>query len=94
MVNFDSGRTHNFCVSSAGATSLLVRQKLETEMAEGDALRVMLRGGLGGHAGLDIHKNRACAVNVMGELLYTLSKQLPARLSVLKSRGKSIFFRL
>ena len=93
MVNFDSGRAHNFCVSSAGATSLRVRQQLEMEPAEGAALRVVIRDGLGGHAGLDIHKNRACAVNAMGELLHTLSKQVPVRLAMLKSGGKAIFSR-
>ena len=93
MVNFDSGRTHNFCVSSAGAASFLVRQRLEMEPAEGDALRIVIRDGLGGHAGLDIHKNRACAVNAVGELLHMLSKQLPVRLAMVKSHGNSIFSR-
>lgn len=91
MVNFDSGRTHNFCVSSAGATSCVVCQQLPVEQADGDGLRVIVRDGLGGHAGLDIARNRACAVNVVGELLHMLNKQMPVRLSVLKRGGRSIF---
>ena len=90
MVNFDSGRTHDLCVSSAGSSTYAVQQQLATERAEGDVLKIVIRDGLGGHAGLDIHKNRACAGNVMGELLHLLGKQLPIRIAAIKSRGTGI----
>lgn len=91
MINFDSGRTHNLCVSSAGSITHLVQQQLPTETAEGDVLKIVVRDGLGGHAGLDIHKNRACAANVMGELLHLLGKQMPVRIAAIKSWHTGIF---
>ena len=91
MINFDSGRTHSLCVSSAGSISHLVQQQLPTEMAEGDVLKIVVRDGLGGHAGLDIHKNRACAGNVMGELLHLLGKELPIRIAEVKGWNAGIF---
>lgn len=90
MVNFDSGRTHNLCVSSAGSITYLVQQQLPMETAEGDVLKIVVRDGLGGHAGLDIHKNRACAGNVTGELLHLLGKQLPIRIAAVKSWNTGI----
>ena len=91
MVNFDSGRTHNFCVSSAGCITHVVQQKLPTEVASGDGLKILLSGGLGGHAGLDIHKNRACAGNVIGELLHILGKKMPVQIASVKCWTSSIF---
>lgn len=91
MVNFDSGRTHSLCVSSAGTITQVIQQQLPTEVTEGDALQIVVRDGLGGHAGLDVHKNRACAANVLGELLHLLNKQMPVRISMVKSWNKGIF---
>lgn len=90
MVNFDSGRTHSLCVSSAGSISHLVQQQLPTETVEGDVLQIVVRDGLGGHAGLDIHKNRACTANVLGELLHLLGKQMPVRIVKVKGWNTGI----
>lgn len=91
MVNFDSGRTHNFCVSSAGSMTHVVQQQLPMEAADGDVVKIMIRGGLGGHAGLDIHKNRACAGNVAGEMLHLLGKEMSFRLCGFRCWSRSIF---
>ena len=91
MINFDSGRTHSLCVSSAGSITHLVQQQLPTEKAEGDVVKIVVRDGLGGHAGLDIHKNRACAANVMGELLHLLGKQMSVRIALVKAWNTGIF---
>lgn len=91
MINFDSGRTHNLCVSSAGNATFTVNTDLPQEAAKGAACKIRVFGGLGGHAGLDIHKNRACGVNVMGELLHMLAKHMPVQLSETGTTGAAIF---
>lgn len=80
MINLDCGRMHNISVSSAGALGSVAEETFETTAAEGTLLRVKISGGIGGHSGLEIHKNRACAANILGELLMEAGKAYALRL--------------
>ena len=80
MINLDCGRMHNISVSSAGAMTAVIEEQFGTEPQTGAAIRLVLRGGTGGHSGLEIHKNRACAANLLGELLTEVGKKHPCRL--------------
>jgi len=91
MINLDCGRMHNICVSSAGSVTLGIKEQLPCTGAGGALLSVTISGGLGGHSGLAIHLNRACAVNLMGELLLEVSRQIPLQLVSFETQGQPIF---
>lgn len=90
MINLDCGRMHNISVSSAGAMTVVIEDQLDTAPQDGTAIRLTLRGGTGGHSGLEIHKNRACAANLLGELLLEAGKTCPFRLISLTTARQPI----
>lgn len=90
MINLDCGRMHNISVSSAGATTAVVEEAFATAAAEGTMLRLTISGGIGGHAGLEIHKNRACAANILGELLVEAGKAHSLRLVAMHTPRQAI----
>ena len=90
MLNLDCGRMHNISVSSAGALPLSVTEQFPLTAAQGALLSLVISGGSGGHAGLLIHKNRACAANVLGEMLVELGKTCPLRLVSLNTPRQAI----
>ena len=91
MINLDAGSSHEICVSSVGMKMLSFEKAFECcEKAGLTQLRLNLFGGLGGHAGIECHKNRACCINIMGELLFMLSREMPVYLAEVKTEGPSI----
>lgn len=91
MINMDSGSSHEICVSSAGTKHLSFEKTFDSCAGTGlTQLRLNLFGGLSGHAGLDCHMNRACCINIMGELLYLLSREMPVYLAEIKVEGPPI----
>ncbi len=91
MINLDAGTSHQICVSSTGAKTFAFEKDCPCSGGE-DLTQLCLRlsGGLGGHAGILAHKNRACCINVMGELLYYLSREMPVCLAEITADGPSI----
>jgi len=71
MINMDCGDSHVLCVGCAGRISGRIRQQYRTERIPEDysCLHIRISGGRGGHSGLMIREGRACAGNLMGELL-------------------------
>ena len=90
MINLDCGRMHNISVSSAGAMTAVVEETFETAIAEGTLFHLTISGGIGGHSGLEIHKNRACAANILGELLVEAGKAYGIRLVSLHTPRQAI----
>lgn len=90
MINFDSGRVHNFGVSSVGSIPITVNQAFKTETGKASVMTLHLYNGLNGHAGLDMFRNRACTANLLGNLLYDLEKKMTVRLSNVKTILKGI----
>lgn len=91
MINLDSGSSHEICVSSVGMKMLSFEKEFEcNSQADLVQLHLHLFGGLGGHAGIECYKNRACCINIMGELLFMLSREMPIYLSEIKAEGPSI----
>ncbi len=88
MVNMDCGDSHVLGVSGAGRVSARIEKACPTEpLPKGwSCLQLRLGGGLGGHSGLEIHRERCCAGNAMGELLCSLA-DLPVQLCAMEGRG-------
>ena len=91
MINIDAGSSHEICVSAVGAKIVTFEKKFDVCAKEGlKQLYINVFGGLGGHAGIMSHKNRACCINIMGELLFMLGKQMPVYLAQITAEGPSI----
>ncbi len=80
MLNIDSEVEGVLTVSCAGGVRASCHIPVERELAEGVSCRVIIDGLAGGHSGVEIHKGRANSNMLMGRLLYSLSRELPARL--------------
>ena len=91
MINLDAGSSHEICVSSVGMKMLSFEKVFDCKPQAGlTQLHLNLFGGLGGHAGIECHKNRACCINIMGELLFMLRREMPVYLAEIKAEGPSI----
>ena len=91
MINLDSGSSHEICVSAVGAKMVSFEKNFPAEEQAGlTQLHIDLFGGLGGHAGTAAHKNRACCINIMGELLYMLRRRMPVYLAQIVADGPAL----
>ena len=91
MVNLDAGSTHEMCLSAAGGRIVRFEKQYACQTADDTALlHLSMQGGLGGHAGILAHKNRACCINAMGELLFLLSQEIPVALAEITADGPAI----
>ncbi len=91
LINLDAGNSHEICVSAVGAKMARFEKNFDlSDSADSCQLSVKVFGGLGGHAGIMSHKNRACCINIMGELLFLLGKQMPVYLAEITADGPSI----
>jgi len=93
MINMDCGDSHLLCTSTAGKIAGKIEKTYGMKpVAPGSKLlKIKLFGGLGGHSGMMINKNRACAINTMGELIVSIFEEgLQAQLCSMTSVGKSI----
>lgn len=75
LINLDSEDEGELFVGCAGGidTTAKFNYTPEADKKEKISFKVGFKGGLGGHSGDDIDKNRANAVQLLGRLLYKLS---------------------
>ena len=88
FINCDSEAEGILTVSCAGGATSGLRLPIQTEAAEGTGIAIHMEGLAGGHSGAEIHKGRANANKVMGELLSELLKLLPCRLVYVRGGQK------
>lgn len=89
MINLDSEEEGIFLTSCAGGVSLLSKLPAEREASEErDWYRITVNGLTGGHSGCEIHKGRANAILVLGELIREVSSGLDVRLSGMEGGSK------
>ncbi len=69
LLNIDSEEEGTFLVSCAGGTTKITTFKLEKEIVDGDGLEIIISGLKGGHSGMEIIKQRANAIKLMGRIL-------------------------
>jgi dipeptidase D len=77
LINIDSEEEGVFTVACAGGARVTLELPLERRAVYGPCIRLTVEGLQGGHSGVEIHKNRANATKVMGELLSRIQKLMP-----------------
>ncbi len=88
MVNLDSEDEGIFTVSCAGGARGTIHLPLQRRIVYGPCVRLTVEGLQGGHSGVEIHKNRANANKVMGELLSRVQKLMPLCVTKLSGGAK------
>jgi dipeptidase D len=82
LLNLDTEEDDELTIGCAGGIDTNTRYHYQQEAADirGTAFKIYIRGLLGGHSGMDIHKGRANANKLMNRLLYTISQTLNIQL--------------
>ncbi len=88
MLNLDSEDEGIFTVSCAGGAGGVLRLPVQRRPVYGPCVRLTVEGLRGGHSGVEIHKNRANANKVMGELLSRIQKRMPLCITSLSGGAK------
>ena len=77
LINIDSEDEGIFTVSCAGGARGTITLPVKRRAVYGPCIKLTVEGLQGGHSGVEIHKNRANANKVMGELLSRVQKLMP-----------------
>ena len=88
MLNIDSEEEGIFTVSCAGGAKVTLSMPITRRAVYGPCVKLKVDGLQGGHSGVDIHKNRANANKVMGELLGRVQKLMPICITKLEGGAK------
>lgn len=88
VLNIDSEEEGIFTVSCAGGARAGVSLPVERRAVYGPCVSLTVEGLKGGHSGVEIHKNRANAIKVMGEFLSRVQKLMPVCITSLDGGGK------
>ncbi len=81
MLNLDSEEEGIFLTSCAGGARVDCKMPLQKTVMEGIAYEVIVSGLLGGHSGVEIHKERGNSNCLFGRLLWKLVKEMPVGLA-------------
>lgn len=77
LINIDSEDEGVFTVSCAGGARGTIKLPVKRRAVYGPCIKLTVEGLRGGHSGVEIHKNRANATKVMGELLRRVQELMP-----------------
>ncbi|MEG0291319.1 MAG: aminoacyl-histidine dipeptidase [Anaerovoracaceae bacterium] len=76
FINIDSEDEGIFTVSCAGGVTAISTIPVTRQNSTGNSIKIKVAGLIGGHSGMEIHKERANASILMGRILYTLSDEI------------------
>ncbi len=76
MLNIDSEEEGILLTGCAGGARAVCRLPIVRENIKGTACRITLTGLLGGHSGIEIHKERGNANCLLGRMLYALLRKI------------------
>lgn len=78
LINIDSEEEGILLVSCAGGLNTLTEFEIKRENIKKDfeSLKIEISGLKGGHSGIEIHKQRANAIKILGRLLYAVKKDI------------------
>ena len=88
MLNLDSEEEGIFTVSCAGGARGTICLPLERRVVYGPCVKLTVEGLQGGHSGVEIHKSRANANKVMGELLSRVQQIMPFCITKMEGGAK------
>ena len=88
LINIDSEDEGIFTVSCAGGARGTITLPVKRRAVYGPCIKLTVEGLQGGHSGVEIHKNRANANKVMGELLNRVRGVMPLCLTSLTGGAK------
>ncbi len=88
LINVDSEDEGIFTVSCAGGARGTITLPVSRRAVYGPCIKLTVEGLQGGHSGVEIHKNRANANKVMGELLERVQKLMPLCITGLSGGAK------
>lgn len=86
LLNLDTEEDDELTIGCAGGIDTTTQYNYREQTADKDsiAFRIAVKGLLGGHSGMDIHKGRANANKLMNRFLYNGNKVLELQLSSLE----------
>lgn len=76
MINLDSEEEDILTVSCAGGNDVTLNIPISKKSKNGQLLTLNIKGLIGGHSGVEIHKNRTNANVLMGKLLKELKENI------------------
>lgn len=88
LLNIDSEDEGILTVGCAGGRRTMMKIPVKRESAQGILCRLQLEGLKGGHSGMEIHKGRANANNLLGRFLQMLGKKTTYKLAELSGGSK------
>ena len=88
LFNIDSEEEGVFLVSCAGGANALVDFQIETEPLKHDLLSITVGGLLGGHSGMEIIKQRANAIKLLGRVLFAVKAEQPVHIVSISGGSK------
>lgn len=88
LINLDSEDEGIFTVSCAGGARGTISLPVQRHAVYGPCVKLTVEGLCGGHSGVEIHKNRANANKVMGELLSRIQHIMPVCITKLAGGAK------
>ena len=88
LLNLDSEEEGIFTVACAGGATATITLPTARCPVYGPCIRLSVEGLQGGHSGVEIQKNRANAIKVMGELLRRVEKEMPLCITSLQGGAK------
>ncbi|HEY0176878.1 MAG TPA: aminoacyl-histidine dipeptidase [Pedobacter sp.] len=82
LLNLDTEEDDELTIGCAGGidTNTVYNYQQEITAAQSTAFEIRIKGLLGGHSGMDIHKGRANANKLMNRLFYTISQTIGMQL--------------
>ncbi len=88
LLNIDSEEEGVFTVSCAGGATAILTIPGDRRPVYGPCIKLTVDGLSGGHSGVEIHKNRANANKIMGELLGRVQKLVPVCITSMSGGAK------
>ncbi len=88
LLNIDSEEEGIFLVSCAGGANKITTFKIEREKKSSNGIEITISGLKGGHSGMEIIKQRANAIKLLGRILEECNEKFNIRLSEIKGGTK------
>ena len=88
LINLDSEDEGIFTVSCAGGARATITMPAPRRAVCGPCVKLTVDGLRGGHSGVEIHKSRANANKVMGQLLGRIRQEMPLCIAALQGGAK------